>query len=133
MPSRWITGTRPPASTLSMRRGPGSPSGQTSASGSRRSGQSVRISTRSPPLSPFAPRTRATARRSLGVGDDLELDVASVPCGHHPQQAAQRVGDAPVAADDAAHIFLVDAKRQEGLVPLVLDLDPDGIGLVDER
>ena len=54
----------------------------------------------------------ATARRrSLGVGDDLELDVATISRGHHLQQAADRVRDAAVATDDSAHVVLIDADK----------------------
>src|SRR4029453_19378948 len=125
-----MTGTRPPVSARRMRRAADSPSRQTSALASRRSGQSVRTSTRRPPFSPLAPRTRATARRSLGVRDDLELDVATVPGGHHPKEGAEGVGDASVSADDPAHVLLVDAEREERLVALVLDVDLDRIGLL---
>src|ERR1044072_6392820 len=128
-----MTGTRPPVSAWRRRRAADSPSGPTSASGSRRSGQSVRTSTRRPPFRPLAPSTRATARRSLGVGDDLELDVATVPGGHHPKEAAQSVGDASISTDDQSHVLRVDTEREQGLIALILDLDLDRIVLVDER
>src|SRR5690606_38535264 len=80
------------------------------------------------------PRILATARRPLlGVVDDVEFDVAPVPRRHHPEQAADRIGDASVPTDDATHVVLVHAERQERLVTLVVDFDPDRVGLVDQR
>src|SRR5688500_20315706 len=77
-----------------IRNGSASPSGHSSAPGSSRSGQSVSTSMRTPPFRPLTLRTRAIAsRRLLGVGDDLELDVAPVPRGHHAQQAADGIGE----------------------------------------
>src|SRR6186997_67685 len=117
-----------------MVRATGSPASQTSVPAVKRSGQSVSSSMRTPPRSPFGPRTRATARRrSLGVGDDLELDMAPVSGGHDAEKAADRVGDPAVAADHASHVLLIDSEGQDGLVTVVLDLDYHRIGLVDER
>src|SRR5688572_23462354 len=133
MPSRYTTRERPPLSTRVTCIGSVDPSNQSSAPGAKRSGQSVSCSSRIPPCRPLGPSTRATARRrSLGVGDDVELDVASVPVRHDPEQAADRVRDPAVAADDAPHVLLVHAQGQQRLVAVLLDLDPDRIGLVDE-
>src|SRR6188508_911332 len=89
---------------------------------------------RRPPRRPFGPRTRATdRRRSLGVGDDLELDVAPVPGGHDTQEAANRVRDTAVAADHTAHVLLVDGEGEDRLISLVLDLDDDRVRFVDQR
>src|SRR5687768_3956752 len=116
-----------------MRVGVAEPSSHSSAPGSIRSGQSVSISIRTAPARPFAPMILATARRrSLGVGDDLELDVSAIARGHHLEQTADRVGDAAVAADDAAHVLLVDDQGEDGLVTVLLDVDFDGVGLVDQ-
>src|SRR5688572_23495840 len=116
-----------------MRIGSASPSSQTSAPGATRSGQSVSSSTRTAPARPLGPRILATARRrSVGVGNDLELDVSAVLGGHHLEQASDRVGDAPIAADDPTHVLLIDAQRQDRLVALLVDLDEHRIGLVDE-
>src|SRR5688500_10836988 len=103
-----------------MRSGSASPSSQRSVPGARRSGQSVTSSTRTAPASPLAPRILATARRrSVGVGNDLELDVAAVLGGHHLEQAADGVRDATVPADHAAHILLVHAEGEDRLVALL--------------
>jgi hypothetical protein len=80
----------------------------------------------------LAPVTRATARRSV-VGDDLQLDAAAVARAHDPQQAANRIGDATVAADDAAHVALVDAQHELHFVATLLHLDVDRVGVVDQR
>ena len=124
---------RPPDSMRTMRIGSASPSSQSSAPGATRSGQSVSSSTRTAPARPLAPRILATARRrSVGVGDDLELDVSAVLGGHHLEQAADRVGDASVAADDATHVLLIDAEGEDRLVAVLVDLDEDRVGLVDQ-
>src|SRR6266545_7095122 len=126
-----MAGMRPPRSTAAMRRAWSSPSKKTTEPGSRCSGQSVRTSIRNVPVSPLAPVTRATTRRSV-VGDDLQLHVNAVAGPHHAQQAANRVRDPAVATDDPAHIRLVHGERQLHLAVAVGDLDMDAIGIVDQ-
>src|SRR5688572_22212348 len=128
MPSRYTTRERPPLSTRVTCIGSVDPAQQSSAPGAKRSGHAVRCSTRSPPGRPLGPSTRAAARRrSLGVGDDVQLDVATLPGRHDPEQAADRVRYPAVAADNAPHVFLIDAQGQERLVAMHLDLDKDRV------
>src|SRR5438874_11773486 len=87
---------------------------------------------RTTPESPLGPRMRATARRSV-VGHDLQLDVDALPGAHHAEQAADGVGDAPVATDHAAHVSLVDGQCQLDLVSALLDGHPHALRVVDER
>src|SRR6266511_2371877 len=130
-PSSMRTGTRPPAWSSRTRRGSSWPSRKTTAPAARCSGQSVSISIRTAPARPLAPTTRATASRSL-VADDLQLDMAAVPSAHHPQEAADRVRDPSVSTDDPAHVVLVNGKHERDLVVVLLDVDADGIRVLDE-
>src|SRR5688572_4060488 len=87
---------------------------------------------RTAPARPLAPTMRAAASRSV-VADDLQLDVPAIAGAHHSQQAPDGVRDPPVATDDAAHVALVHGEDQRHLVVVLLDLDANGVRVLDQR
>src|SRR5258708_29537258 len=85
-----------------------------------------------PVLSSLArPRPCAAAGRSRSLVD-LEVDLGPVTCGHHLEERADRLRDAPAAPDDLPDVGLRDLQMQLQEVAVLLFLDDDAARVVDQ-
>src|SRR5205814_8633448 len=82
---------------------------------------------------PASDRKRGFTAPVAGISEDLERDRLAVARSGHLQQRPERLGDAPVAADDLAHVVLGDVELDDGPALVADDLDLDRVRVVDER
>jgi hypothetical protein len=64
--------------------------------------------------------------------DDLDRDAAMLAPRRGAHDRAQRARDPALPADHLAHVVGRDAEQERELSLALLDLDPDGVGLVDQ-
>src|SRR5438552_2227156 len=107
------------------------PSQSSTAPTRNRPGTSLRGSTRTSPRTPCG--TVMTPTTSPSVLVDLEVDLGPVTCGHHLEERADRLRDAPSATDDLPDVGLRDLQVQLEEVAVLLFLDHDAARIVDER
>src|SRR4030081_1248427 len=98
-----------------------------------RSGTSLRGSTRTSPRTPcgvlMTPTTRPSGSRSLV---DLEVDLRPVTCGHHLEQGADGLRDAPASTDDLPDVGFRHLQMQLQEIAVLLFLHHDAARIVDE-
>src|SRR2546423_11923199 len=106
-----------------------SPSHWMTAPTQKRSGTSLRGSTRTSPRTPCGALITPTTRVSLV---DLEVDLGPVTCGHHLEQRADRLRDAATAPDDLSDVGLRHLQVELQEIAVLLFLHHDAAWIVHQ-
>src|SRR6266545_2325007 len=97
----------------------------------KRSGTSLRGSTRTSPRTPCGTLITPTTSPSESL-IDLEVDLGPVTCGHHLEQGADRLRDAAASADDLPDVGFRHLQMQLQEIAVLLFLHHDAARIVDQ-
>src|SRR5258708_7367557 len=126
--------TMRPAARATSRTTEAMPSQWGTAPTRKRSGTSLRGSTRTSPRTPcgdvMTPTTRPSASPTVLI--DLEVDLGPIACRHHLQERADRFRDAAPAADDLPDVGFRHLQMQLEEIAVLLFLHHDARGVVDQ-